>query len=126
MCELAATVAVKGNTNAISDAGVAALLAEAGCKSAAYNVRVNIAALDDPSLGRSRADAVADAMARAQAYAKAAGVMLGAIQSISEGGGDVPRPLYAPMMMRAAKAVPVAAGQQSVTANVTIVWALQS
>ena len=44
---LAAVVAHKGNTNAVSDAGVAALLAEAACKGAAYNVRINVAALDD-------------------------------------------------------------------------------
>lgn len=79
-----------------------------------------------PLLARARADAVADAIARAQTYARAAGVTLGPIQSISEGGDTAPRPvLYAPMMLRASKAVPVAAGQQSVTANVTIVWALQ-
>ena len=49
--ELAATVAAKGNSNAITDAGVAALLAEAGCKGAAYNVRINVSSLNDRSLG---------------------------------------------------------------------------
>jgi glutamate formiminotransferase/formiminotetrahydrofolate cyclodeaminase len=49
--ELAVTVANKGNTNAASDAGVAALLAEAGCRGAALNVRINVASLDDKSLG---------------------------------------------------------------------------
>ena len=49
--ELAATCAVKGNTNAVSDAGVAALLAEAACRGAVYNVRINIAALEDRSRG---------------------------------------------------------------------------
>jgi len=49
--ELAATVAAKANTNAVTDAGVAALLAEAGCKGAAYNVRVNVSSLSDRSLG---------------------------------------------------------------------------
>jgi formiminotetrahydrofolate cyclodeaminase len=44
-------VAVKGNANAVTDAGVAALLAEAACRGAAYNVRVNVAALDDKSKG---------------------------------------------------------------------------
>lgn len=48
---LAVTVAVKGNSNAITDAGVAALLAEAGCRGAAYNVRVNISSLTDRSAG---------------------------------------------------------------------------
>jgi formiminotetrahydrofolate cyclodeaminase len=48
---LAAAVAEKGNPNAVSDGGVAALLAEAACRGAAYNVRINIAALPDRSLG---------------------------------------------------------------------------
>ncbi len=45
--ELSAAVAARGNTNAVSDAGVAALLAEAACKGAVYNVRINVGALDD-------------------------------------------------------------------------------
>lgn len=49
--ELAAIAAVKGNTNAISDGGVAALLAEAACRGAIYNVRINVSALDDKSKG---------------------------------------------------------------------------
>src|SRR5687768_10178785 len=51
VAQIAALVAEKGNTNAVTDAGVAALLAEAACKGADYNVRVNISALDDPSAG---------------------------------------------------------------------------
>jgi glutamate formiminotransferase/formiminotetrahydrofolate cyclodeaminase len=51
VAELAAIVAEKGNTNAVTDAGVAALLAQAACKGAAYNVRVNVQALDDKSKG---------------------------------------------------------------------------
>ena len=53
VAELAATVATRGNTNAVSDAGVAALLADAACRGAAYNVRINVAALDDKSLGEA-------------------------------------------------------------------------
>ena len=49
--ELAVTVANKGNSNAVTDAGVAALLAAAGCKGAAYNVRINVSSLSDRSLG---------------------------------------------------------------------------
>jgi glutamate formiminotransferase/formiminotetrahydrofolate cyclodeaminase len=48
---LAATCATKGNTNAVSDAGVAALLADAACRGAIYNVRINVSSLDDKSRG---------------------------------------------------------------------------
>ena len=49
--ELSAAVAARGNTNAVSDAGVAALLAEAACRGAVYNVRINVSSLDDKSKG---------------------------------------------------------------------------
>jgi formiminotetrahydrofolate cyclodeaminase len=49
--ELAEAVAARGNTNAVSDAGVAALLADAACRGAAYNVRINVAALHDRTPG---------------------------------------------------------------------------
>ncbi len=49
--ELAAAVAARGNTNAVSDAGVAALLSEAACKGAIYNVRINVSSLEDKSRG---------------------------------------------------------------------------
>ena len=55
VAQLAALVAEKGNTNAVTDAGVAALLAQAACKGAAYNVRVNVQALDDKSKGATLA-----------------------------------------------------------------------
>ncbi len=51
VAELAATCANKGNTNAVSDAGVAALLADAACRGAVYNVRINVASLEDKSRG---------------------------------------------------------------------------
>jgi glutamate formiminotransferase/formiminotetrahydrofolate cyclodeaminase len=47
IASLAAITASKGNVNARADAGVAALMAEAGCRGAAFNVKVNVDALDD-------------------------------------------------------------------------------
>lgn len=79
----------------------------------------------DPLLLKARADAIADARLRAETYAKAAGVTLGAIQSISEGGSEPPRPMYKVMAMRADSSVPVAAGEESVTADVSVVWEIR-
>lgn len=44
---LCGPIAEKGNVSAVSDAGVAALLAEAGLRSAALNVLINLAAIKD-------------------------------------------------------------------------------
>jgi uncharacterized protein YggE len=75
-----------------------------------------------PLLAQARADAVADARSKAEAYAKAACLSLGPILTIREGAGEGPRPVYAPPMALAARAVPVAAGEESVSAEVSIVW----
>ena len=69
VCELAATAAIKGNTNAVADAGVAALLAEAACRAAAYSVRINVASLADRSLGTSQAAEAAALVQRASTFA---------------------------------------------------------
>ena len=76
-----------------------------------------------PLLARAREEAVKDATARAQAYAQAAGVTLGPIVSINEGGdvSNLTRSMGG-MMAAAIKATPVAAGEQSVTASVSISW----
>ena len=74
-----------------------------------------------PVLEKARIQAIADARARAQTYVQAAGVALGPIVSISEGGNEAPpRPLY--RVMALAAPTPVAPGEQSVTADVTVVW----
>jgi glutamate formiminotransferase/formiminotetrahydrofolate cyclodeaminase len=52
VAELALAVAERGNTNAASDAGIAALLAEAGCVGASYNVRINVSALANRASGK--------------------------------------------------------------------------
>ncbi len=70
VARLALLVAEKGNTNAVTDTGVAALLAEAGCRGAAYNVRVNVQALDDKSKGAGLERDAAALVAQAGELAK--------------------------------------------------------
>jgi glutamate formiminotransferase/formiminotetrahydrofolate cyclodeaminase len=72
VASLAEVAAQKGNPNAVSDAGVAALLAEAACRGAAYNVRINVAALSDPDAGRALAEAAAQFVRQASESARKA------------------------------------------------------
>lgn len=69
VAELAAAVSTKGNSNAVSDAGVAALLAEAACRGAAYNVRINVAALEDKSRGAALLSEATELVRRTSALA---------------------------------------------------------
>lgn len=65
--ELASAVAERGNTNAATDAAVAALMAEAACRGAALNVRVNVVSLD-----ASHAETGARLASEARAYIETA------------------------------------------------------
>ncbi len=86
---------------------------------------INFAIRDSAALlNEARAKAVADARGKAQTYARAAGVTLGPILSISEEGGNAPRPMMA-MAMRAEKFTPIMAGEESISANVSIIWVIQ-
>lgn len=81
-----------------------------------------------PLMRNAREDAVKDAVSKAQTLAKAAGVTLGPIVSISEGGGYQPVPMFAKAMRMdavAAAPAPVAPGEQSLTVNVSITWEIQ-
>ncbi len=76
-----------------------------------------------PSEDAARRAAVADAMARAHLYASAAGVRLGRILSISEPSSRAV-PEMAMARMAASDGVPIAEGELSISAQVTIVFAI--
>ncbi len=76
----------------------------------------------------ARKAAVADALRKANVLSSAAGVKLGAITSISEAGENAPQPV---VMMRGkamaadAAPVPVAQGEQTIAADIDVVWTIE-
>jgi uncharacterized protein YggE len=75
-----------------------------------------------PLLAKARADAVKKAKVKAETIARAAGVTLGPIAAITEGGATPPRPVMVTAMRAAAAPPPVAAGETTLSATVTITW----
>lgn len=85
--------------------------------------------LDDPAAAdaAARSDAIDDARARAEGYANSADVELGEVLSISETGAIVsPLPAYDGAMAsgEGADQVPIAQGEQTRYASVTVVYAI--
>ena len=79
-----------------------------------------------PLADKARVRAMADARRKAELYAKAAGARVGRVLEIAEQGVSVPRPrLMQATEMRARTAVPVAPGEQRVSANVTVVYEIE-
>ncbi len=79
------------------------------------------------ALDEARTEAVEDARARAEFYANAAGVALGPLLHLSEGGAfDGPQPFYDQRLAQEAVApTPVAAGQVTINATVTMTFAVE-
>lgn len=77
-------------------------------------------------LDQARKAAVADARRRAELYATAAGVSLGRVLAIIEGGASTPQPyaMRAEKLMMAAAPVPIEAGENTLSASVSITWEL--
>lgn len=76
---------------------------------------------------RARRAAIAQAIFKAKGMAQAAGVALGPILSIQEGGSEMPPPPR-PMMARAMAASPsveIAPGESAISASVSITYAIQ-
>ncbi len=77
-----------------------------------------------PMLEAARNAAVADGIKKARQLAQAAGVTLGPVMSIAEQGGGNPRPMMMEMAAARDASVPVAAGEITVTASVSMVFAI--
>lgn len=83
--------------------------------------------MSDPSaaMDEARTAAMKAARARAELYAKAAGLRVVRIVSISEGGGFAPpQPVYAMAKMADASSSPIAAGQVEAQVSVTVQFEL--
>jgi len=78
-----------------------------------------------PSEDAARARAVQDALRKATLYAEAAGLQLGPVLSIAEQGVfDGPQPMFRAEAASAAPPVPVAPGEVSTVARVTVTFSL--
>jgi uncharacterized protein len=92
------------------------------------NVQLDLNDQNATLLAKARADAISAARAEAEQYARAAGVKLGPIVSVTDtsstqpSGRIYPSPMFADGV--AASAVPISAGTQQVTASVVVVWQL--
>ncbi len=82
----------------------------------------------DEALDEARAEAMKKARARAELYAKAAGLRVARILTISESGGYMPQPkvMYARAVMADMEAAPtpVAAGEVAMSAQVSVTFEL--
>jgi len=86
---------------------------------------VSYSIADDSQLVKdARARAFQDAKNRADQYAQLSGLRLGKVLSISEATGSTPTAGAPPAPPRAAFAVPLEPGQQTVSFSVTAVWEL--
>jgi len=72
----------------------------------------------------ARKEAVANAQRRAKLYADAAGVELGEVLKIEEGGESSQRPIFAGRALKA-EAVPIERGTETLEATVSVTWALK-
>jgi uncharacterized protein len=75
-------------------------------------------------LDKARAEAIADAHRKAELYANAAGMKVGRVMAISEEGSVPLQRAFQPM--RAGAAAPIAPGEQSLRAVVTVSYELTS
>ena len=68
VCELSELAADIGNVGAVSDAGVAVLLAEAAAQCAALNVKINLTSITDKDFVDEKWTGIQDILSRAKKY----------------------------------------------------------
>lgn len=78
-----------------------------------------------PHLDAARRLAVADAMAKAEVFTSAANVSLGDLLSMSEAGAQ-PGPIMMEMSMARDSGVPIAAGDISISASISMTYAIEN
>ena len=80
-----------------------------------------------PLMNSARKSAVTDARERAAIYAEAAGVKLGQVLQISDAYAPSPGPVPVMARMQAAEAstVPISIGESTMSASVTIIYAIE-
>ncbi|NWH09519.1 MAG: SIMPL domain-containing protein [Alphaproteobacteria bacterium] len=78
-----------------------------------------------PVLNKAREEAVRDAKAKADLLAATAGVSVTRVLSITEGGGGMPQPMLRMMAADAQASTPIAAGQETMSATVTVMFEIQ-
>lgn len=77
------------------------------------------------ALDAARVAAIRDALRKAKLYADAADARVGHVLTISESSAAAPMPLLRTMKAARAESVPVAVGEQTVRASVTVTFALK-
>jgi uncharacterized protein YggE len=120
------TVSVRFRDVKKSGAILDALVAQGANQIEGPNLSVDAA---DAALDEARTDAIRRARARAELYARAAGLRVDRILSISENGSGTPPTPMPVMMMRAAKesadSTSVAPGEQDMTVDVSVRFLLK-
>lgn len=81
----------------------------------------------DEIMDEARKEAVQDAQRKAALYTQAAGVALGNVIAINEGGSSEPQPVFYGKALRAdaAGSVPIAQGEQTLAIDMTMVWEIK-
>ena len=82
--------------------------------------------IDNPTgvMNSARNRAMSDARSRAELYAQAAGLAVGQVLQIREQQASLPRPQYLGVRAMEASAVPIATGEQEISATINVVYEL--